>query len=283
VRFGAALEPAAVAAVAEPEFAGALRAACGAALGLPPEAVLIAGVFDVRTGALTAFRSTDDVNVAGNREDAEAVLDALLGAFADLAEDSSTKVVILRGTGKAFCAGHDLKEMQAGRSAPDKGRAYFEGLFARCAKVMQTIPALPQPVIAQVHGIATAAGVPVPADLLPALGAARFGWLVRSPGVPAEIRLASLRPAAAPRLSTAPPAGQADGGFVGVLKNALGSVSAAQGESGRLQQAMQLEDPTVSLEQTMVAIQKAQIGFQATLHVRNRMVQAYTDIMNMQV
>jgi len=65
--------------------------------------------------------------------------------------------------------------------------------------------------------------------------------------------------------------------------DALGSVSAAQGESGRLQQAMQLEDPTVTLEQTMVAIQKAQIGFQATLHVRNRMVQAYTDIMNMQV
>ena len=95
--------------------------------------------------------------------------------------------------------------------------------------------------------------------------------------------LPSLRPASSPRLSTPPPAGQADGGFVGVLKNALRSVSAAQGESGRLQQAMQLEHPTVSLEQTMVAIQKAQIGFQATLHVRNRMVQAYTDIMNMQV
>ena len=55
------------------------------------------------------------------------------------------------------------------------------------------------------------------------------------------------------------------------------------GAPPRLQQAMQLEDPTVTLEQTMVAIQKAQIGFQATLHVRNRMVQAYTDIMNMQV
>ncbi len=79
VRFGTALEPAAVAAVAAPELAGALRAAYGAALGLPPEAVLIAGVFDVRTGALTTFLSTDDVNVAGNREDAEAVLDALLG------------------------------------------------------------------------------------------------------------------------------------------------------------------------------------------------------------
>ena len=60
-------------------------------------------------------------------------------------------------------------------------------------------------------------------------------------------------------------------------------VSAAQNKSTNLQQEVQLENPSVSLEETMVAIQKAQIGFQATLHVRNRMVQAYTDIMNMQV
>ena len=53
--------------------------------------------------------------------------------------------------------------------------------------------------------------------------------------------------------------------------------------AARLQREVQMENPQVSLEQTMVAIQKAQIGFQATLHVRNRMVQAYTDIMNMQV
>ena len=75
----------------------------------------------------------------------------------------------------------------------------------------------------------------------------------------------------------------AGGGFSGVLKNALSSVSASQVESGRLQREVQMENPKVSLEETMVAIQKAQIGFQATLHVRNRMVQAYTDIMNMQV
>ena len=73
------------------------------------------------------------------------------------------------------------------------------------------------------------------------------------------------------------------GGFAGELTNALKSVSAAQNESTRLQKEVQMENPNVSLEQTMVAIQKAQIGFQATLHVRNRMVQAYTDIMNMQV
>jgi flagellar hook-basal body complex protein FliE len=73
------------------------------------------------------------------------------------------------------------------------------------------------------------------------------------------------------------------GGFSNALKSALGSVSAAQNEAGRLQREVQMENPKVSLEETMVAIQKAQIGFQATLHVRNRMVQAYTDIMNMQV
>jgi flagellar hook-basal body complex protein FliE len=75
----------------------------------------------------------------------------------------------------------------------------------------------------------------------------------------------------------------AGGGFAGALKSALHEVSAAQKESSRLQREVQMENPKVSLEETMVAMQKAQIGFQATLHVRNRMVQAYTDIMNMQV
>lgn len=78
-------------------------------------------------------------------------------------------------------------------------------------------------------------------------------------------------------------AGATKGDFTAALKNALGSVSAAQNDSSRLQREVQLENPKVSLEETMVAIQKAQIGFQATVHVRNRMVQAYTDIMNMQV
>ena len=73
------------------------------------------------------------------------------------------------------------------------------------------------------------------------------------------------------------------GNMAGAFKQALESVSAMQNESTRLQQEVQMENPKVSLEETMVAIQKAQIGFTATLHVRNRMVQAYTDIMNMQV
>jgi flagellar hook-basal body complex protein FliE len=77
--------------------------------------------------------------------------------------------------------------------------------------------------------------------------------------------------------------GAGEAGFAGAMKTALHSVSAAQNESTRLQREVQMENPAVSLEETMVAIQKAQIGFQATVHVRNRMVQAYTDIMNMQV
>jgi flagellar hook-basal body complex protein FliE len=73
------------------------------------------------------------------------------------------------------------------------------------------------------------------------------------------------------------------GGFAENFKTALQSVSAAQNEASRLQKEVQLGNPKVSLEETMLAMQKSQIGFQATLHVRNRMVQAYTDIMNMSV
>ena len=72
-------------------------------------------------------------------------------------------------------------------------------------------------------------------------------------------------------------------GFQQALGKALGAVSQSQNEASALQREVQLDNPTVSLEQTMVSMQKAQIGFQATLQVRNRMVAAYSDIMNMQV
>lgn len=85
------------------------------------------------------------------------------------------------------------------------------------------------------------------------------------------------------RRVTAPQEGVQEAGFSSAFKNALQSVSAAQDQASGLQREVQLENPNVSIEETMVAMQKAQIGFQATLHVRNRMVQAYTDIMNMQV
>ena len=94
---------------------------------------------------------------------------------------------------------------------------------------------------------------------------------------------APLTGAGMARRAAAPQNDGNDVGFSSALKGALKSVSAAQNRSAELQTEVQMENPSVSLEETMVAIQKAQIGFQATLHVRNRMVQAYTDIMNMQV
>ncbi|MEO1779092.1 MAG: enoyl-CoA hydratase, partial [Pseudomonadota bacterium] len=77
----------------------------------------------------------------------------------------------------AFCAGHDLKQMTAGRQAEDGGRAYFTDLFDRCTAMMTRIRTLPQPVIAQVHGIATAAGCQLVAtcDLAVAAHGTRFG------------------------------------------------------------------------------------------------------------
>ncbi|MBE9638047.1 enoyl-CoA hydratase [Salipiger pacificus] len=88
----------------------------------------------------------------------DAMLAALQAQIDALGEDQTIRAVVISGAGKAFCAGHDLREMQAGRQADDKGAAYFAALFERCAKVMTGLTRLPQPVIAQVHGIAAAAG-----------------------------------------------------------------------------------------------------------------------------
>ena len=105
------------------------------------------------------------------------MLAALHDSFDAIAEDGAIRAVLLSGSGKAFCAGHDLKQMQAGRQAEDGGAAYFADLFDRCAALMARIRALPQPVIAQVHGIATAAGCQLVAtcDLAVASEDCRFG------------------------------------------------------------------------------------------------------------
>ena len=107
----------------------------------------------------------------------EAMLDALQGHFDALQGDRSVRAVIISGSGKAFCAGHDLKEMTAGRQAEDGGKAYFKHLFDKCARMMASIPKMPQPVIAQVHGIATAAGCQLVAscDLAVAGQGTQFG------------------------------------------------------------------------------------------------------------
>ncbi len=102
----------------------------------------------------------------------EALLGELQKAFDAIAADRSVRVVVLAGRGKAFCAGHDLKEM---RSKPD--RTYYETLFKSCSRMMISIIRLPQPVIARVHGIATAAGCQLVAtcDLAVASSAASLG------------------------------------------------------------------------------------------------------------
>ena len=104
----------------------------------------------------------------------------------------------------------------------------------------------------------------------------------------AAVARAGLRPDGMPRTGAVDGAsnGAVDGvagGFRAAMADALKDVSKSQFEAGRLQREVTLDNPAVSIEETMVAMQKAQIGFQATLQVRNRLVQAYSDIMNMQV
>jgi len=107
----------------------------------------------------------------------DAMLAALQTQLDALGADRSIRAIILRAEGKAFCAGHDLKEMSAGRGAQDAGRAYFADLFKRCAVVMTTLQRLPQPVIAEVSGSATAAGCQLVAscDMALASQGCKFG------------------------------------------------------------------------------------------------------------
>ncbi|UWR69932.1 enoyl-CoA hydratase [Phaeobacter inhibens] len=107
----------------------------------------------------------------------DAMLAALQAELDSLRDDRETRVVILAGRGKAFCAGHDLREMTAERQAEDGGQTYFADLFARCTEVMLGLQQIPQPVIAQVHGIATAAGCQLVAscDMAVAAEGTRFG------------------------------------------------------------------------------------------------------------
>jgi len=88
----------------------------------------------------------------------EATLAALTEHFTALAQRKDIRAIILAANGPVFSAGHDLKEMTAHRADPDRGRAYFEDILGRCAKMMQMILVQPQPVIAAVEGVATAAG-----------------------------------------------------------------------------------------------------------------------------
>jgi enoyl-CoA hydratase/carnithine racemase len=117
----------------------------------------------------------------------EEMLSALQSELEAVAGDAGARVVVIAGKGKAFCPGHDLKQMKANPTVE-----YYRQLFAQCAKLMMTIQRLPQPVIARVHGIATAAGCQLVAmcDLAVASSDARFavsginvGLFCSTPGV----------------------------------------------------------------------------------------------------
>jgi len=104
------------------------------------------------------------------------LMTALEAALAAIRDDASVRAVVVAGAGPAFCAGHDLKEIRA-----NPGRATYEALFAQCSRLMTAVVRLPKPVIARVHGIATAAGCQLVAscDLAVAAESARFA----TPGV----------------------------------------------------------------------------------------------------
>jgi enoyl-CoA hydratase/carnithine racemase len=111
----------------------------------------------------------------------ETLLAALSTALTEIAADKSVRTVVLASNGPAFCAGHDLKELTARRNDSDGGRGYFKHIMSSCSAMMQQIVNLPQPVIAAVQGVASAAGCQLVAscDLALASSAAKFA----TPGV----------------------------------------------------------------------------------------------------
>lgn len=111
----------------------------------------------------------------------EELIAALSSAFDAIGRDASVRAVIVAANGPAFSAGHDLKQLTARRSDPDGGKAYFRQVMTSCSEMMLKIVALPQPVIACVSGVATAAGCQLVAtcDLAVASTQARFA----TPGV----------------------------------------------------------------------------------------------------
>jgi enoyl-CoA hydratase/carnithine racemase len=88
-----------------------------------------------------------------------AVMASLRAELESAGSDASVRVVVIAASGKVFCAGHDLKELTAHRADADRGRAFFERTFADCSALMQAIVHCPKPVIAEVEGLATAAGL----------------------------------------------------------------------------------------------------------------------------
>jgi len=157
-----------------------------------------------------------------------ALLDALTAALREIAADPAIRCVVIAAEGPVFCAGHDLKEITARFADPDGGQAFFADSMARCAAVMQAIPALPQPVVAAVQGMATAAGCQLAAacDLVVAAEAARFctpgvdiGLFCSTPAV--ALSRAVPRKAAMEMLLTAEPIDAGEARRIGLVNRVV--------------------------------------------------------------
>lgn len=198
----------------------------------------------------------------------EALMTELQTRLDALAQDESVRVVVLAGAGKAFCAGHDLREMRAQPS-----HAYYQSLFQQCGKLMMTIQKLPVPVIARVHGIATAAGCQLVAmcDLAVAASSAKFavsgvnlGLFCSTPGVALARNLG--RKAAFEMLVT--------GEFISAAQ------AQAKGLINRVAEPEQLDAELARLVDTILAKPRVAVSLGKSLFYRqleNGIEAAYTD------
>lgn len=184
----------------------------------------------------------------------EAMLEALQTTLDEIAQDDQVRCVVLAASGKAFCAGHDLKQMRAN---PDK--AYYQALFERCGKVMQTIVHFPVPVIAQVQGIATAAGCQLVAscDLAVAARSARFavsginvGLFCSTPAVALSRNVARKR--AMEMLLT--------GDFISAVQAAEWGLINRVAEEGELESAVEALTASISAK-SAVAVRTGKVMF----------------------
>jgi len=139
--------------------------------------VLLKHKDEIAEGVLTLVLNRPDQRNSLTRE----LMSELSLAISTAGDDAEVRVIVLKANGPAFCAGHDLKEMNGRRSDPDGGKQFYADTMRQCSAMMQSIVRCPKPVIARVHGIATAAGCQLVAscDLAVAADTAKFA----TPGV----------------------------------------------------------------------------------------------------
>ncbi len=144
---------------------------------LSMSAILETRTNEIADGVLTLILNRPDQRNSLTRE----LMTEIKAAISAAGDDPAVRVIVLQGNGPAFCAGHDLKEMTEHRSDTDDGKQFYEETMRQCSEMMQSIVRCPKPVIARVHGIATAAGCQLVAscDLAVAADTAKFA----TPGV----------------------------------------------------------------------------------------------------